>query len=856
MKYIIFLSICVLSFNGISQKVLKSPEKFITPTYFDNDVSMANFVFDKGAENREKLWWFVVADREDIKAYEKPDANSNSISTLEYLKYYYVIEESGKYLELVEGPQPKSNGKWDTPVKTKGWVSRDQVLLWQGSLKSEASNIHMKGFILNKLSNISKILEEGSKDFANVYSSPTSTKTSKQIRFYDLYFIYKIENGRMLLGKDYNLNRISIKDNIVGWVDESKVDKWYTRVAIEPNFDEQAFGERKSKKNSARIIGFRKESNAISYLKSGEIATDQVVWDNDPVLEKFEYLSTENKRRYKGSVYRFPLLNLANVANKLYYKSGTIGQVTTRTVNELGITESISKRDPLLDVKQSDNILDDARDEKDNVNLFFLIEDIPSTSPYKDIINNVIGNAKSIFNNSPNLRIGAAFYIDSPEKGNGKDFRLVPLTTDFEKVATSVTNSAYSKLSDFDDFNAINHAFYQSLIKGGFSKNGTNIFVVIGENADISFSKKRALANTSDKEYFIDSEALVKEMAKYNPHIIVAQTQSEDKKAQREFLMTNRELINEVCYEVFDNFNSGLKKYYGARYEGSNPEPEFPQVVQGEKCILKMGTSKSRLNSPSAKQPMDKGDMLSYILEGLKEVNADLSETYSDVSNIVNEGASIEDVSSGAWEPSLCRLIYTNLSKSGGNDASFKEQLKRIVDEKYRLFNEIYLPQSSTELTSPLYTFVLFMPRRDLREYIRALEDLARSGNGPVSEQRVALFETIKSMVESYSGEKIKASDVKSMSMDQVRALMQGISEQGYFIGQSISDKIGIKQLSDILDEKIITDGKFEEIIRSFTEKAKSLEKIEKLGDKYEYSYRGSQDNDSIYFWIPSEFLL
>lgn len=839
---------------GQSYQAKKAPAKFIEPTYFENEVTMANFTYDKGPENKEKIWWFVVADRSNVKAYEKPDATSPQKSTLKFLQYYYVVKEDGKWVQLVQGPQPKSNGKWSSSIKDKGWVKKDDVLLWQGSLKSAGANIHMKGFILNKLSNISKILEEDSKDFANVYDSPTSKTPSGQLRFYDLYFIYKIENGKMLLGKDYFLSRNETKDNLVGWVEESKVDKWYTRIALEPNFSEEGYNERLGKKENSRVIGFKKAGNAISYLKSGTIKQEQVIWDNDPVLQKYEYLSTENPRRYLGGVYRFPLLNLDNVSNKKYYESGTIGQVTTKTATEFGIT--VSERDPLLDVNQSDAILDKARDEKDNVNVFFLIEDVPSVAPYKDAINNILGACKSIFSNSSNVRFGSAFYIDSSEKPNKKDLVLTKLTTDQYAVSRAILESEYTKVSDFDDYNAMYYAMHQSLIRGGFTKNATNIIISIGENGDISASRKRVLSNAADKEYFVDMDQLKKELTNYNPHMIFAQVKSEEKKAQRRYLSSNRDLVNEVCYSVFNSFHNGMIELYAERYEKSVPTPTMDQITQGEECVLKMGTSKSRLISPESGTTLDKSKMISFLREALSNVNEDISNTYDDFSSIVTEGKSIEEVSSGVWEPSLCRLIYNNLSKSSSSEANFKEQLKRIVDEKYRLFNKIYLPQRSTNLEQPLYDFVLFMPERDLREHIRALEDLSRSGNGPVNDQRVAVFESIKSLVESYSGEKVRAKDVKGMTFDDVRALMQGIQEQGYFIGDQLTDKIGIKQINDIMDEKLVPDGRFEEILKTFREKRKVLESIINQGEKYEFSYGSAKDGGSLYFWVPSTLLL
>ena len=84
----------------------------------------------------------------------------------------------------------------------------------------------------------------------------------------------------MLVGKNVNLSSRTIKENLVGWVRTSKAVSWDTRIALEPNFSQAAFDERKNSKD-LRLIAYGTQVNADKHAKEGRApsATEDIDLD-------------------------------------------------------------------------------------------------------------------------------------------------------------------------------------------------------------------------------------------------------------------------------------------------------------------------------------------------------------------------------------------------------------------------------------------------------------------------------------------------------------------------------------------------------------------------------------------------
>jgi hypothetical protein len=167
---------------------------------------------------------------------------------------YYVTKEEGEFVYIctaqsVDGNKLMGAGKIEKRLKTELMVRYSAELL-------NKAVIHKKCVVLNKEEDLEKILQ-GNMSEANIplYIGPKATTPSDSIPLYFMYFIYKTEGSRFLIGRDYEYDRTkSYEEQIFGWVDTSRVFKYNSRICFEPNYEQQAVKERRCERGlSAKV---------------------------------------------------------------------------------------------------------------------------------------------------------------------------------------------------------------------------------------------------------------------------------------------------------------------------------------------------------------------------------------------------------------------------------------------------------------------------------------------------------------------------------------------------------------------------------------------------------------------------
>ncbi len=99
-----------------------------------------------------------------------------------------------------------------------------------------------------------------------VYDDPFSIHIVKEIDVYNVYYIYKEENNRVLLGTSDFINQSTVKETIIGWVENTFIYKWKNKLALECNWEDPAYSIRKSNENR-RIYGFADQPSQIFILR-------------------------------------------------------------------------------------------------------------------------------------------------------------------------------------------------------------------------------------------------------------------------------------------------------------------------------------------------------------------------------------------------------------------------------------------------------------------------------------------------------------------------------------------------------------------------------------------------------------
>lgn len=149
-----------------------------------------------------------------------------------------------------------------------GWKRKSDLLVCFGADFTNNSLIHKKCVVLNHSRTIERIRRgEISESEIPLYSSPTAAEASGHVPLYLIYFVYKTENNRYLVGRDYRFDPgLPFAGQIAGWVDRDRVFDYNNRICFEPSpeMEDVAF-RRCHPLYAARVFEF--ESELTRYLR-------------------------------------------------------------------------------------------------------------------------------------------------------------------------------------------------------------------------------------------------------------------------------------------------------------------------------------------------------------------------------------------------------------------------------------------------------------------------------------------------------------------------------------------------------------------------------------------------------------
>lgn len=319
---LLILAFCPMQLVG--QMVLGYPEAYKRPPNPYGDKKDSTFINGEHLNEMDtKVGWWVVVDHDEAQSFTS--AGGGTFKTkLKFGIAYYVLNEKDDWVELVDA---LVDGRRIVRLKEKiGWVQKKYLLLWNHSLINPVTKRNQKAILINKyeyfLDNVC-----GKNELANAYTSPSGEKMIEDLKISRFYFVYKKEGERYLLGL---LSRLSYIDNtiLLGWVNKEQIAFWNTIVALEPNFTDEAYNERKS--NSAlEVFGFSSAFEAEAYNK-GEIDANNYIWSRDPVRPNTDVSRTDFKR-FPADFMRFPLLSVGSQGENgkilPYFKSAVIDNV-------------------------------------------------------------------------------------------------------------------------------------------------------------------------------------------------------------------------------------------------------------------------------------------------------------------------------------------------------------------------------------------------------------------------------------------------------------------------------------------------------------------------------------------------
>ncbi len=257
-RFILLTTILISGFAGTAsgQTVLKLPELL---TRAEKRININCLLSRSG--NQLNLPWIVFSDREKGKD--------------QFGDRYYVVAERETELHVYKATGCKERKL--TGAKDQGWKSKADLFVSFGADFTENSLIHRKCVVLNHHKTIERIKRgEISESEVPLYQSSTEQSPVDNLPLYLIYFIYKIENGRYLIGKNYRFDPdLPFSGQIIGWVDRDRVFDYNNRICFEPNFDESAVSDRRCQPEFAAKV-FEFESELSRFLKGD--STVKPIW--------------------------------------------------------------------------------------------------------------------------------------------------------------------------------------------------------------------------------------------------------------------------------------------------------------------------------------------------------------------------------------------------------------------------------------------------------------------------------------------------------------------------------------------------------------------------------------------------
>ncbi len=802
------------------RSVLGFPNKFSKPIDLQGE-EMESYVKSASGPKSGSKPWRVICDREGLDTYSEPSPSSIKKKKLTFKDWYYVADEKGNYLQLVKmngSPDNNLNIPKGSFVEDFGWVEKSKLLLWPCGLRSARTDIYLKSLILYTEEAADKVIRFNNKGVQFRSGPSASHPSAGDISLYDFYFILKKENGFYLLGRESEMENFSFyKSEIVGWVEQNVQADWNTRLALEQNFTQAAFDERKQRP-SLQFVAYPDEISATNQAISGSGNMNRILTKDDPVIAPRNTLAKSDNKRFIGTKLRMPVLR----CEEHFYTTGILGSMGKDNRNN----ECAPCKAAYDEISQFSN----------NYDILILIEGTTSMRTYKEAIKNAIGNLKRELTDVPNKRFAIAFYRNVNVKGKSS-IEVTELTPDIEDLIKKIDEAVFTQ-DTYDGYSTLFSALSKSAAKVGFKNNSTNIIYVIGQNPDFREDPNLRL-NCIDNncDAWIRTDKLVDQLSNLRAHLIFIQPNLPKNAVNNDLAEQCVDLMLEVSKS---NFQSYIKTNELLKIKDENPsidESSTEYAIHG-------GSTKNIFYTSGSSSQMAPYEFVNYMRASFKDIKTNLNRVAKALEKSMEDGDQLDesDVEGSGFSVGALQDRLSMILQKAGMEAS-EENLKKLTDRKVNLYVQAYVPKRIYGASNDLCSPVLFFPEKELGEYLNDLRSLVTLVNEPDDVLRTKLKEALLSLYKKYSGDNKIGNDV---TLNDFRAKLVGEcfkfeNENHNFV------------LNKIDNPRVKT-----ETLRSFlNELEKKYRKLENLtknaGYEFKFKTKGGNLGRNQYYWIPFE---
>lgn len=794
---VVFLQFLLAASIGFAQgvKVMELPSKYKMPIEYTELTPATEFV--------EGTTWQVYAIAENTQTYNDHLAKE-PFRTVAFLEPFFVTEDSTYCLKLYKDPNLNMDGTLSAEAEFYGWVPKADLLLWNRALVTAKGNIDKKAMILNTVNSIEKAKRGDNNTMVTFCTGPSlKSNSGKTSNLFQVFYVFKLLDNAVLLGK---VNRISdkdfVKDDIVGWVSVDKVNFWDHRIAIEPNFEENAVAERKAA--GVKSLIFNARGQAQSFSKKQDYDASTILWDADPYDD-----------RNIGDWRRFPLLKR--------YSDGIL---------RIGVMGEISsKSGEVLTQKQNAGIqreYNEKRNKRRNINIVFVIDGSSSMQPYFGAVSSAVNESMTEITASytkNNIRFGAVVYRDLAEAE--RMIEVFPVTNKHNRVSQFLDAIEAKDVNDTDTPEAVNLGLKTALRQTDLQPDETNIIVLIGDAGN----------HDRDDDSQVPKEQIVSLINSLNANVLAFQVHSGTHSSYNDFIQQAKSIILDAASLNSDKINR-VKKNSNVTFDA----PTFT-AYEGQGVRLDNSEMIGFVAQGKAGVRMKEDQLKAEVKRIVKAVNSQIDDLLLITDQIVMEGSNVGRATEKSVTQEANKYVssYTPsvLNMLGDMNIS-DEQLHILCDEKYQFYMEGYSPYQIQGSEYPLYQNVLFLTRLELAQLIIKFDALLNANTGFTRRRKMkdAWVELLKQHIGGLS-----RNEIEEMTMEQINERVFGLPGS--------SSMLSDVKLKDITDQAVINDNMFQQYVVQIERKHNLLDKIYNK-DNYEYSF---SSNDQKYYWIAENLL-
>jgi len=835
------------------------PENFKRPKdLFDDKEVLRAQLYNNTSNKDSKKAWIVYSDRDDNPIYESRNENSQKVGTMNFRDQFYVVKEEDNWIRIADCKLVSSDRlKIRGAAKVLGWVPKSKMLLWSSGLIDKRTRINKKAFLLNRADDINNVLNRKA-DYKELivdfHRHPRKDKIDGEKKIYSYYFILKRENERLLLAEEAELSQYNLELNLLGWVNERRVQYWNTRMSLEANFDEHAFNERTAyDKFSIKLFGDE-------FALQGCVEKNQCsnpYSDADPANYMDELAKDNNtckddsdKRRFKGDVMRYPLFSQGKVGKCDFFRTGAIGSI--KVLQGEGGKVRIK---PQSDIQELNHAklkfkVSELNEKANNVNILFLVEGSKNMLTNKGAILNSISSLRqnrSLESVNGSVKYGVVMYKDIPEGRNMLKYK--ELTQNLDDVKSFIESYSFSDMYDKDDYTTFYHGLKNGINLAKFSKNATNIVIMLGNGGDYyaDTSRRKKAKDEGERTLVVDKNPMYEDLSGLDIHLFGIQLNNNGTNAGRAYAyqIHNFVLQNaQVKHIKMKDSSTGksivkqLKLDYAPIFDYQSPTLSQPS---GFTDAALMGSSPGRIICPAKGQSVSSSNLTKYFNESVTSSIAYQQAIANSCSRMVNDGNTLHKdgaLSIPTWSHGIVQILSEMIDNTDNRTIG-------VTEPNLSVYADVCLPKQYQGARHPTYSYVLFMPEQDLVDYKNKVlsKFLAASETASYAEKRKNLIEIHKGLIEQFAGDKVfSKKKPEEFTRLELFRLIQGLEEEG-FEHNIESDFI----IEDLKSRNKVSDDDIDKLLKGFTKIYKNIESIYRDRDYY-FSFR--PDDQNRYFWL------